>query len=79
MIVAVESLGCGEIMARGAGGAVGFDEVLIVLACVSVARCELGEAAHLWVSEFLEPWLRVKGGAKDKGGQVGLAALFYRV
>ena len=50
VVAAVEPLSCGGINARGAGGAVGFDEVFVILTCVSVAICELGEVAHLWVS-----------------------------
>ena len=68
MVTAVESSGCGGINTGGAGGPVGLDEVFIILACVSMPRCELGKATHLWASELLEPWSRVKRGAEDKGG-----------
>ena len=79
VLATMETLGWGEISAGGAGVVVGLDKVLIVLTCVAMAGCKLGEAAHLWASELLEPWSRVKGGAEDKGGQIGFTALFYRV
>ena len=75
----VQDLACGEINAEGTGGAVGLDEVLVVLACVTMPRRKLGEAAHLWARELLEPGLRAERGTKDEGGRMGLAAFFYGV
>ena len=79
VVTAVENLACEEINAGGAGSVVGLDEILVVLACVSVPSSELGEATHLWARELLEPGSRTKGGTEDEGGRVGAATLFYRI